>query len=98
MKNNAYLYDIIRSPLITEKATMLAEANKYVFKIKPDATKKQVKDAVEFVFSVSVLAVNTISIKGKTKRFRGRTGKRADLKKAVVTIVPGQVLNFAVGV
>ena len=75
-------YDTIVSPLITEKATLLSEENKVVFKVAIDATKPQIKEAIEKLFEVKVEAVNTIKVKGKTKRFRGIAGRRNDFKKS----------------
>lgn len=91
------LYDVIRRPVITEKSTMAAEQNKVVFRISPDADKKQVKDAVEALFGVKVTKVNTIKAKGKTKRFRGRLGQRSDSRKAIVTLAEGQSIDIAAG-
>jgi large subunit ribosomal protein L23 len=79
-------YEVIRRPIITEKATMASEANAVVFEVARDATKPEIKAAVEAVFGVRVKAVNTLIIKGKTKRFRGRPGVRSDRKKAYVTL------------
>jgi large subunit ribosomal protein L23 len=90
-------YDVIRAPVITEKATILSEQNKVVFRVAVDATKTQVKEAVEKLFKVKVAAVNTILVKGKTKRFRGRPGKRADAKKAIVTLVAGYSIDVTTG-
>jgi large subunit ribosomal protein L23 len=73
-------YDVIRAPVITEKSTLLSEQNKVVFKVAIDATKPEIKDAVEALFKVKVEAVNTLRVKGKTKRFRGIAGRRADIK------------------
>lgn len=95
--NDVRLYDVIVRPVITEKSTMAAEQNKVVFKISPDATKEQVKNAVEALFGVKVTKVNTISVKGKTKRFRGRMGQRSDFRKAVVTLAEGQSIDIAAG-
>ena len=83
-------YDVIVAPVITEKATMLSEHNKVVFKVARTATKPQIKAAVEAIFGVGVTAVNTIVQKGKTKRWKGKPYKRSDVKKAVVTLVEGQ--------
>lgn len=91
-------YDVILSPVITEKATMASEHNKVLFKVRPDATKKLVKDAVEALFGVQVEKVNTLNTLGKTKRFRGRLGKRSDGKKAIVTLAAGQSIDIAAGV
>jgi large subunit ribosomal protein L23 len=75
-------YDVIRKPVITEKATMASEANAVVFEVAMDASKPQIKEAVETLFGVRVKAVNTSITKGKVKRFRGRPGRRKDVKKA----------------
>lgn len=91
-------YDVILSPVITEKATMASEYNKVLFKIRPDANKKIVKDAVEALFGVKVEKVNTINVLGKSKRFKGRAGKRQDSKKAIVTLAAGQSIDVAAGV
>ena len=95
---NPKLYDVILSPVITEKATMASEFNKVLFKIHPDADKKIVKEAVEALFGVTVEKVNTINVLGKTKRFKGRPGKRSDTKKAIVTLAAGQSIDIAAGV
>lgn len=91
------LYEILRYPINTEKSTMLAERNVYIFKILKDATKCQVKKAVEVIFNVKVREVRTLIIKGKTKVFRGRKGRRADDKRAFVTLESGQKLDFNLG-
>jgi large subunit ribosomal protein L23 len=91
------LYDVIQRPVITEKATMFAEQNKVVFRISPTADKSDVKRAVEALFGVNVTKVNTISVKGKAKRFRGRNGQRSDFRKAVVTLKEGQSIDIAAG-
>jgi large subunit ribosomal protein L23 len=93
----ARLYDVIVRPVVTEKSTAAAEQNKVTFKISPTATKKDVKAAVEAIFKVEVVKVNTINIEGKVKRFRGRPGQRNDLRKAVVTLAAGQSIDFAAG-
>ena len=90
-------YDTIIAPVITEKATLLSEKNKVVFRVPLDATKKDVKEAVEKLFNVKVGAVNTIVRKGKTKNFRGRPGKRADHKNAVVTLLDGYSIDVTTG-
>lgn len=90
-------YDTIIAPVITEKATLLSEQNKVVFRVPIDATKKDVKEAVEKLFNVKVGAVNTIVRKGKTKNFRGRPGKRADHKNAVVTLLDGYSIDVTTG-
>jgi len=91
------LYTIIRAPLITEKMTLLSEKNQYGFKVTIDATKPQIAAAIETLFNVKVTAVNTLVQKGKTKRFKGRPGVRSDLKKAIVTLAPGQTIDFTSG-
>ena len=90
-------YDTIIAPLITEKATLLSEHSKVVFKVPLTATKKDVKEAVEKLFNVKVTAVNTIRQKGKTKRFRGIAGRRSDSKKAIVTLAEGQSIDVTTG-
>lgn len=90
-------YDIIVSPLITEKATMASEFNQIIFKVARTATKPQVKEAVEKLFDVKVKAVNTLLRKGKTKRFRGMAGKQADFKKAIVTLEEGYTIDVTTG-
>jgi large subunit ribosomal protein L23 len=90
-------YDVIVSPVITEKATNLSEQNKVVFRVKGDATKPQIKEAVEKLFDVKVKAVNTLVRKGKRKAFRGRPGVQSDVKKAVVTLEEGQTIDVTTG-
>ena len=90
-------YDTIVSPVITEKATMLSEQNKVVFRVSRDATKPQIVEAIENLFKVNVVKVNTLNVKGKTKRFRGREGRRSDVKKAIVTLAEGQSIDVATG-
>ena len=92
------MYDIIRAPVITEKATMGSEHNQVTFKVPLDAIKPEIKAAVEGVFGVKVSAVNTLVVKGKTKRFRGRLGQRSDIKKAVVTLAEGHSIDVTTGV
>jgi large subunit ribosomal protein L23 len=91
------LYDVIRSPVITEKATMLSEYNQVSFRVAIDATKPQIREAVERLFDVKVTKVNTIRVKGKVKRFRGRLGRRSDFKKAVVTLAEGNRIDVTTG-
>jgi large subunit ribosomal protein L23 len=91
------MYQVIRNPLITEKATMLSEHGQFVFKVAPDATKPEIKAAIEGLFGVTVLAVNTLVQKGKTKRFKGRPGRRSDVKKAFVKLAAGQSIDFTTG-
>ncbi len=90
-------YDVIVAPVITEKSTMASEQNQVVFRVAPDATKPEIKAAVEQLFSVKVKAVNTLVRKGKTKRFRGIKGKQSDMKKAVVTLEEGQSIDVTTG-
>jgi large subunit ribosomal protein L23 len=92
------MYDIIRSPVITEKTTNQSEHNKVVFRVPLDADKREVKAAVEGLFNVKVDAVNTIRVKGKTKRFRGRPGQRSDVKKAIVTLAEGSKIDVTTGI
>ena len=91
------LYDVIRKPIITEKATLASENGAVVFQVAMDATKPQIKEAVEAVFGVKVKAVNTTITKGKVKRFRGRIGERSDVKKAYVTLEEGQTIDVSTG-
>ena len=91
-------YDIIRSPVVTEKATQGAENNQVTFKVSRDATKPEIKAAVEGLFGVKVESVNTINVHGKEKMFRGRRGQRADWKKAIVRISEGQHIDVMTGV
>lgn len=95
---NSALFDIIQRPVVTEKSTMASEQNKLVFVVRKDADKPTIKEAVEKIFGVSVVAVNTITTKGKTKRFRGVLGQRSDVKKAVVTLKQGETIDLAAGV
>jgi large subunit ribosomal protein L23 len=90
-------YDVIRKPIITEKATMASEANAVVFEVAIDATKPQIKEAVESLFGVKVKAVNTTITKGKTKRFRGMLGQRKDVKKAYVSLEEGNAIDITTG-
>jgi large subunit ribosomal protein L23 len=90
-------YDTILAPLITEKATLLSEQNKVVFKVSLDSTKEEIASAVEELFKVKVTKVNTLVQKGKTKRFRGRPGRRVDVKKAIVTLQEGQSIDITTG-
>ncbi len=91
-------YDVIVAPHITEKATLLSEHNAVVFKVANDATKPQIKAAVEALFGVKVTGVNTIVQKGKSKRWKGAPYKRTDVKKAIVTLAEGQSIDITEGV
>ncbi|MDQ7262204.1 50S ribosomal protein L23 [Paracoccus sp. PS-1] len=90
-------YDVIVKPIITEKATLVSEANAYVFEVAKDSSKPAIKQAVEALFNVKVKAVNTTITKGKTKRFRGRPGVRSDVKKAYVTLEAGNSIDVSTG-
>ena len=90
-------YDVIRSPAITEKGTMAAERNQIVFNVAMDATKPQIKSAVEGLFGVKVTAVNTLIRKGKVKRFKGKRARLSDVKKAFVTLAEGEKLDVTTG-
>ena len=88
------LYDVIRAPLVTEKSTMVSESNQVMFKVAMSATKPDIKEAVERLFNVKVLAVNTLIRKGKIRRFRGVKGQQSDFKKAIVTLAEGQTIDI----
>ena len=90
-------YDVIRKPVITEKATMASEANAVVFEVAKDSTKPEIKEAIEALFGVKVKAVNTTITKGKQKRFRGMLGRRNDVKKAYVTLEEGNTIDVTTG-
>ena len=91
------MYEVIRAPLITEKATALSERNQVVFKVAINATKPEIKASVEALFGVKVIGVNTLIQKGKTKRFKGRPGVRSDVKKAYVQLAEGQSIDMSTG-
>ena len=97
MSAEAKHYDVIRKPVITEKATMASESGAVVFEVDIAANKPQIKEAVESLFGVKVKAVNTTITKGKTKRFRGQLGKRKDVKKAYVTLEEGNTIDVSTG-
>ena len=90
-------YDLIRKPIITEKATLASEGGAVVFEVAMDATKPEIKDAIERLFNVKVKAVNTTITKGKQKRFRGILGRRSDVKKAYVTLEAGSTIDVSTG-
>ncbi|MDL2398347.1 50S ribosomal protein L23 [Rhizobium calliandrae] len=90
-------YDVIVSPAITEKSTLVSDNNQVVFNVAKTATKPEIKAAVEALFGVKVTAVNTLLRKGKVKRFRGLVGKQKDVKKAVVTLAEGQSIDVSTG-
>ena len=91
-------YDVVLAPVITEKSTLLSEHNAVVFKVADKATKPQIKAAVEALFGVSVTGVNTLTQKGKTKRWKGRPYTRSDVKKAIVTLAEGSSIDVTEGV
>jgi large subunit ribosomal protein L23 len=91
-------YDVILAPHITEKSTLASEHNAVVFKVANDATKPQIKDAVEAIYNTKVAGVNTLVVKGKTKRWKGKAYKRSDVKKAVVTLAEGEMIDITEGV
>tara|TARA_B100000029_G_C16733938_1_gene651835 strand:- start:8 stop:334 length:327 start_codon:yes stop_codon:yes gene_type:complete len=92
------MYEIVRAPIITEKATLLSEFNQVSFWVPTNANKYEIKHAIENLFDVSVKSVNTILQKGKIKNFRGRIGRRADRKKAIVTLAEGQSIDVTTGI
>ena len=91
-------YDVIVAPHITEKSTLLSESNSVVFKVSQDATKPQIKAAVEALFDVKVVGVNTLVQKGKTKRWKGAPYQRSDMKKAIVTLKDGDSVDVTTGI
>jgi len=93
-----WMYEIISKPHVTEKATMGSEYNQMTFVVPKTATKPKIKEAVEVLFGVKVKGVNTLIQKGKTKRFKGIAGKRSDMKKAIITLEEGQVIDTGVGI
>jgi len=97
MSMDARLYDVIVSPVVTEKATSASEHNQVVFKVRKDATKPQIKAAVEKIFGVKVKSVNTLIRMGKVKRFKGTVGQQSDVKKAVVTLIEGETIDITTG-
>ena len=97
MTAKAELYDVIRRPIVTEKSTRASEANALVFEVAISANKPLIKEAVEALFSVKVKAVNTVLTKGKVKRFKGRPGRRNDVKKAEVTLEDGHMIDVTTG-
>lgn len=91
-------YDVILAPHITEKSTMASENNAVVFKVSGDATKPQIKEAVQAIYDKKVVNVNTINVKGKTKRWKGKPYKRNDVKKAIVTLAEGEMIDITSGI
>jgi large subunit ribosomal protein L23 len=92
------MYDLIVGPVITEKSTRASEHSQVTFRVRTDATKPEIKAAIEGLFNVKVKAVNTLIQKGKVKRFRGRPGRRSDVKKAIVTLQEGQSIDVTTGI
>jgi large subunit ribosomal protein L23 len=90
-------YDVILSPVITEKATMASEHNKVMFKVRSDATKPQIKEAIEKLFDVKVKNVNTLIRRGKVKTFKNKIGQRSDVKRAIVTLEEGHRIDVTTG-
>jgi len=97
MTDKSELYEVIRRPVVTEKSTQASEANAVVFEVRKDAGKRLIKEAIETLFDVKVKAVNTVVAKGKSKRFRGVAGRRADHKKAYVTLEEGHMIDVTTG-
>ena len=97
MSKDTRHYDLIVAPLITEKATIASDQNQYVFRVRPEATKPQIKAAIEKLFDVKVTAVNTLLRKGKNKAFRGIRGRQQDMKKAIVTLADGHRIDMTTG-
>jgi large subunit ribosomal protein L23 len=98
MSKDARHYDLIVAPVITEKATIASDNNQFVFKVRREATKPQIKAAIEAIYNVKVAAVNTLTQKGKTKRWKGKPYRRSDVKKAVVTLAAGQSIDVTSGI
>ena len=92
-----FAYDLIKKPIVTEKSSLLSENNQVIFEVKVTATKLEIKKAIESLYSVKVKAVNTLRVKGKVKRFRGIVGKRAEIKKAIVSLADGQSIDINAG-
>jgi len=92
------MYQILRSPVVTEKSTLGSEHGQVTFRVPLDATKPEIKKAVEAIFSVKVEKVNTLIQKGKEKRFRGTLGRRNDVKKAIISLAEGQTIDLSTGV
>ena len=96
--SNERQYEVIRSPLVSEKATYVSQFNYYVFKVSNDSNKFEIKDAIQNLFKVEVRSVNTLIQKGKTKRFKGKVGRRASVKKAFVKLAEGQTIDTSLEV
>lgn len=98
MRVNKTKYDLIRSPIVTEKSTILGEYRQYVFEVAQAATKSSIKKAIEKIFEVDVKSVNVLNVKGKVKRFKGIMGRRSDTKKAIVTLKTDNTIDLAGGI
>jgi len=96
--NRERMYDLILGPVITEKSTRGVEHNQVTFRVRQEATKPEIREAIEGLFGVKVKAVNTLNQRGKVKRFRGRLGKRGDVKKAIVTLEEGHSIDVTTGI
>ncbi len=92
------MYEVLRNPVVTEKSTLISEHNQVTFRVAKDASKPEIMAAVEGLFGVKVTAVNTLRTPGKLKRFRGRLGRRVEVKKAIVTLAEGQSIDVATGI
>ncbi len=97
MSSKTEYYDVIRKPIVTEKATLASEAGAVVFEVSMDSNKPLIKEAVEALFNVKVKAVNTTVVKGKTKRFKGQLGRRKNTKKAYVMLEEGNTIDVSTG-
>lgn len=98
MSANEKLYKIILAPRISEKTNRVAEKlNQVVFDVRPEATKKEIHDAIELLFKVKVQSVRTLNVQGKVKRFGSRQGRQSSYKKAYISLLPGQEMNFSIG-
>ena len=98
MSRELHNFDVIKSPLVTEKSTDLSKNNQVVFKVDIKSNKSEIKDAIEKIFKVKVKAINIIKSKGKVKIFKGKKGKRIDSKKAIVSLKEGETIDFSSGV
>jgi large subunit ribosomal protein L23 len=98
VENKNSFYDILRTPVLSEKSMKMSEFNKYVFKVRPSATKEQVKKAIENIFEVKIVKINSLTTEGKTKVFKGMKGKRKDYKKIIVTLEKGNTIDFNAGI
>ena len=96
--NRERMYDIVLAPVVTEKSTQGSEFNQVTFRVARNATKPEIKQAVAELFGVKVTKVNTLNVRGKVKRFRGHLGKRADYKKAIVTLAEGETIDVTSGI